>query len=61
MTEKKLFNDLLDEAGGDPYAALMLAVKCIGTNGLLVSAGFVRDCPYDRLRVPEQRGEVLDV
>lgn len=60
MTEKKLFDDLLAKADGDPYEALRLAVKCIGMSGLMISAGYARDCPYDYLKLPEQNPEPLD-
>lgn len=46
MNVKQKVQLLLDQAGGDPYEALVLAVRERGFVGCLVSAGYVRDSPY---------------
>lgn len=60
MSEKEVYELLLDKAGGDAHAALLLAVKWVAVSGLCMSAGFVRVSPYETVSPPKQKPESLD-
>lgn len=38
----RTYDEILQEAGGDPYLALAIAVDCYDTSRRMISAGYVR-------------------